>query len=66
MKKGLVEKFADFKKRHHLSNSDIEKMMVEYANTEFDLSPETLFKIQLGDDEISYIIAENISYEIIK
>ena len=38
MKKSLVEKFADFKKRHCLSNSDIEKMMVEYANTDFDLA----------------------------
>lgn len=38
MKKSLVEKFSDFKKRHCLSNSDIEKMIVEYANTEFDLA----------------------------
>lgn len=38
MNKSLVEKFADFKKRHSLSNTDIEKMMIEYANSELDLA----------------------------
>lgn len=36
MKKSLVEKFVDFKRRHCLSNSDIEKMMIEYARSELE------------------------------
>lgn len=38
MNKSFVEKFADFKIRHSLSNADIEKMIIEYADSELDLA----------------------------
>lgn len=38
MKKSIIKKFADFKKRHLLSNEIIRKMITEYANSEYDLA----------------------------
>lgn len=38
MKKNIVTKFADFKKRHSLSNDVIQEMITEYANSELDLA----------------------------
>lgn len=38
MKKSIIQKFADFKKRNSLSNDIITKMITEYANSELDLA----------------------------
>lgn len=38
MKKNIIKKFADFKRRNSLSNDIIKQMITEYANSELDLA----------------------------
>lgn len=51
-----------------VSTTDAEQIMgrkLDEENKKFNLPAETLFKIKTDDDDYSYIVAENISYQIL-
>ena len=55
MSKNIVKQFLDFKKRHSLTNQDISEMIIEYANSDYELASSYFSE--------KYNISKNVFYK---